>query len=248
MDRVQPAGFSPRNQRFPPVKIQSPIPAPAPGRDRGDVCPLRPRAVIFDLGKVLLDFDYQIALRRLLPRCRVPAEALRHLLLHERLLVEYETGRISTAEFIARLTAATGYQGTEAEFRAGFGDIFTPIEPMVALHAELRARGVPVYVLSNTNELAVDFIRGRYPWFAEFTGYVLSYEHHALKPDPALYVVAERLSGCRGAELFYFDDRPENVAAARDRGWQAVEHTDPERSRAALAATGLLDGAPGHAG
>lgn len=226
-------------------KTESSRPSPAPGERQGEASPPRPRAVVFDLGKVLLDFDYQIALRRLLPRCRIGAEALRHLLLDERLLVDYETGLISTAEFIARLTAATGYEGTEAEFRAGFGDIFAPIEPMVALHAELRARGVPTYVLSNTNELAVDFIRGRYPWFAKFDGYVLSYEHRAMKPGPALYAVAERLSGCHGAELFYFDDRPENVAAARARGWQAVVHTDPATSRAALAATGLLDGAPG---
>ncbi len=200
-----------------------------------------PRAVIFDLGKVLLDFDYQIALRRLLPRCRSRAEALRQLLLQDRLLVDYETGLISTAEFVARLTAAAGYQGTEAEFRAGFGDIFTPIAPMLALHAELRARRVPVYVLSNTNELAVEFIRRQYPWFAEFDGYVFSYEHRAMKPDPALYAVTERLTGRHGPELFYLDDRPENVAAALARGWQAVVHTDPATSRAALAATGLLN-------
>lgn len=227
------------------AKTESPRQSVASCNLPGEAPPPRPWAVVFDLGKVLLDFDYQIALHRLLPRCRISAEALQHLLLHERLLVDYETGLISTAEFIARLTAATGYQGTEAEFRAGFGDIFTPIEPMVALHTELRARGVPTYVLSNTNELAVDFIRGRYSWFAEFDGYVLSYEHRAMKPDPALYAVAERLSGYHGAELFYFDDRPENVAAARARGWQAVVHTDPATSRAALAATGLLDGARG---
>ncbi len=203
----------------------------------------RPRAVIFDLGKVLLDFDYQIALRRFLPRCRVDAAELYRRLLEDSLLVDYETGRLSTREFVARLTAATGYQGTEAEFRTGFGDIFTPIEPMIRLHAELRSRGMPTYVLSNTNELAIEHIRARYPWFAGFNGYVLSYEHHAMKPDPALYRVAEALSGRRGPELFYFDDRPENVATARALGWQAVVHQDPAASRAALAATGLLDGA-----
>ncbi len=205
---------------------------------------IRPEAVVFDLGKVLLDFDYQMALRRLLPRCRVGPEELNRLLTGERLLGDYESGRLTTAEFIRRFSGRTGWEGTEAEFRAGFGDIFTPIEPMLALRAALRARGVPLYVLSNTNELAVEFIRAHYPWFAEFDGHILSYEHGAMKPAAALYAATERLSGRRGAELFYFDDRPENVEAARARGWQAVVHTDPARSRAALAATGLLDGPP----
>lgn len=203
----------------------------------------RAQVVIFDLGKVLLDFDYRIAVRRLQPRCRISMSDLQLVLHQQHLLVEYETGLIGTAEFVRRLTAATGYQGTLEQFRAEFGDIFTPIEPMIALHAELRARRVPTWILSNTNELAVDFIRSRYPWFADFDGHVFSYEHHAMKPDAALYEVAERLIGRRGAALFYFDDRPENVAAACARGWQAVVHTDPAASRAALVAAGLLNGA-----
>ena len=199
-----------------------------------------PQAVIFDLGKVLLDFDYGVAIRRLLPRCRTSLEELRRVLTQDRLLVDYETGLVTTPEFFARLQPAIRYEGTFDEFRLGFGDIFTPIEPMIALHAELHRRGVPTYVLSNTNELAVDYVRARYPWFADFDGLVLSYEHRAMKPEPALYEVAERMSGRRGGELFYFDDRPENIQAALARGWQGCVHDDPARSRAALTAAGLL--------
>jgi HAD superfamily hydrolase (TIGR01509 family) len=204
-----------------------------------------PKTVIFDLGKVLLDFDYGIAIRRLLPRCRVTLEQLRQMLTGDRLLVDYEAGLVTTGEFFSRLQAAIGYEGTLDEFRRGFGDIFTPIEPMVALHAELRRGGVPTYVLSNTNELAVDFVRAQYPWFREFDGLVLSYEHRAMKPAAALYEVAERLSGLTGPDLFYLDDRAENVEAGFARGWQGVVHSDPSVSRAALLATGLLNGATG---
>jgi HAD superfamily hydrolase (TIGR01509 family) len=205
----------------------------------------KPRAVVFDLGKVLLDFDYAIALRRLLPRCRVALDELRRVLMQDRLLLDYETGLLTTKEFFQRLQAMTGYDGTLAEFSSGFGDIFAPIEPMIALHAEVRAHGVPTFVLSNTNEMAVDFIRGQYPWFAQFEGYALSYEHRSMKPAPAIYEVVERLSGVTGADLFYFDDRPENVEAAWQRGWRGVIHADPAESRAALAATGVFNSAPG---
>jgi FMN phosphatase YigB (HAD superfamily) len=200
-----------------------------------------PKAVIFDLGKVLLDFDYGVAVRRLLPRCRVSLDELRRVLTQDRLLVDYETGLVTTPEFFARLRPAIQYEGTFDEFRLGFGDIFTPIKPMIALHAELHRAGIPTYVLSNTNELAVDYIRAQYPWFGDFDGLVLSYEHRAMKPAAALYEVAERMSGRRGAELFYFDDRPENLETAFARGWQGCVHDDPARSRAALAATGVIE-------
>jgi FMN phosphatase YigB (HAD superfamily) len=199
-----------------------------------------PKAVIFDLGKVLLDFDYGIALRRLLPRCRVGFDDLRRLLTLEPLLLEYESGQRTTAEFFAQLQALTGYTGTLAEFREVFGDIFTPIEPMVALHAELRARGFPTYLFSNTNEMAVEFVRAQFPFFAQFDGCVLSYEVRSMKPAPPMYEVVERLSGRRGADLFYLDDRPENVEAGWRRGWRGVVHEDPVQSRAALLRVGAI--------
>ncbi|MCZ7638708.1 MAG: HAD family phosphatase [Verrucomicrobia bacterium] len=199
-----------------------------------------PKAIIFDLGKVLLDFDYGIALRRLLPRCRVGFDDLRRWLTLEPLLLEYESGQRTTAGFFEQLQAVTGYDGTLAEFRSVFGDIFTPIEPMVALHAELRARGLPTYLFSNTNEMAVEFVRARFPFFATFDGYVLSYEVRSMKPAPPMYEVAERLSGWRGADLFYLDDRPENLEAGWRRGWRGVVHEDPALSRAALQQVGAI--------
>jgi FMN phosphatase YigB (HAD superfamily) len=58
----------------------------------------------------------------------------------------------------------------------------------------------------------------------------LSYEHGWMKPDPKLYQVVERQSGQRGPAILYIDDRPENVEAGAQRGWQTILHVDPERS------------------
>jgi len=110
------------------------------------------------------------------------------------------------------------------------------------LHAALRQRGVPTYVFSNTNELAVGHIRKSFPFFSQFNGYVCSYEHGAMKPDAKLYEVVERTSRLGGSEMLYLDDRPENVAAGAARGWHAVLHESAEKSQAAVAAFGLLGG------
>ena len=101
---------------------------------------------------------------------------------------------------------------------------------MVQLQAALRQRGLPSYIFSNTNELAVEHIRQSFPFFAKFDGYILSYEHGVMKPDAALYEVVERKCGRRGAEILYLDDRPENVDAGAARGWQVILQESPEKT------------------
>ena len=203
-----------------------------------------PQAVVFDLGKVLLDFDYGITVRRILSHCKITSPELEKLINQSPLLLQYETGMLTTQQFLAEVKKAAGFTGDLAEFSELFGNTFSPIEPMIQLHAELRARGVPTYILSNTNELAIRDIRERFPFFQHFDGYVFSYEHGALKPDARIYEVVERLSGRRGAEILYLDDRPENVQGGATRGWRAILHEAPDKTRAAVRETGLLGGGP----
>jgi 2-haloacid dehalogenase len=157
------------------------------------------------------------------------------------LLLQYETGLLTTQQFYQAVCGACGFAGNLDEFGACFGDIFTPIDPMVGLHAELHRRGLPTYIFSNTNELAVRHIRSNFPFFSNFDGYVLSYEHCAMKPGPKLYEVVERTSGRSGSEILYLDDRPENVEAGAARGWQVILQENPDKTRAAISALGLLN-------
>ncbi|HXR08878.1 MAG TPA: HAD family phosphatase [Candidatus Acidoferrum sp.] len=202
----------------------------------------RPSVVAFDLGKVLVDYDYSIASRRILRRTRLTDGEMQRLLCTSPLLCQYETGAINTAQFYEGVRAASGYDGGLEEFGRAFADIFTEIEPMTALHAALRAAGVRTWIFSNTNELAERHIRARFPFFSNFDGYVLSYEQGAMKPDAKLYEVVERQTGCRGGAILYLDDRPENVAAGLARGWRAVLHETPEKTRSHIASLGLPTG------
>jgi HAD superfamily hydrolase (TIGR01509 family) len=203
-----------------------------------------PKAVIFDLGKVLLDFDFSLAAKRLQPHCRVTTEQLRMFIDQSTLLFRFETGQIDAGQFFVEVQSLSGYEGSFEDFSRIFADIFSPIDPMIELQGQLTSHGIPTFVFSNTNDLAITHVRADYPFYSRFQGYVLSYEHGVMKPDPRLYEEVETMTGLSGPDLFYIDDRPENIETALQRQWQAVVHQDATATIRALRETGLMNWAP----
>ena len=199
-----------------------------------------PKVVVFDLGKVLVDFDYSIAARKIAAHSDLPSARVKTLIEQSPLIIDYESGRLKRSEFFGQICQATGFRGTMDEFSGFFADIFTPIPPMIELHAKLHHSGIPTYVLSNTNDLAIEHIRRHFPFFTDFDGYIFSYEIGIIKPDARIYEALEKLAGRRGREIVYLDDRLENVHAGAARGWRAILHESPGKSRAALENFGLL--------
>lgn len=200
--------------------------------------PDRP-AVVFDLGKVLVDFDFRICARKMLAQCQIPLEQIRFLIQESEHLCAFETGLISPAEFYQRVRHASGFTGSQAEFELMFADIFTPISPMVELLQALRAQGLETFVFSNTNELAVRHITNRYEFYRKFHGYILSFEQHVMKPQASIYEAVETIAGRLGSGLIYFDDRQENIDTALQRGWRAFVHKNPGQTLAIVRSLGL---------
>ena len=86
----------------------------------------------------------------------------------------------------------SGFTGDLVEFALIFGDIFSPIEPMIKLHSDLQALGLPTYLFSNTNALAIQHIRRQFSFFELFNGHILSFEHFAMKPGHCGLLIANR--------------------------------------------------------
>jgi putative hydrolase of the HAD superfamily len=198
-----------------------------------------PSAVVFDLGKVLLDFDYGIAADKIARRGKLTAPQTLKVLIESPLLYRFETGLMSNEQFADEVCAACGFSGTLDEFYEAFADIFSEIRPMTALQAAFRAHRVPTCIFSNTNGLAIGHIRRRYPFFAHFDHYILSYEQGVMKPDAAIYAVVERALGLAGEAIVYLDDRPENVEGGLALGWRALLHETPEKTIPTLRQWGL---------
>ena len=195
----------------------------------------RPSVIVFDLGKVLVDFDYGIAIRRFAERSEAGMEQIQRLV-DSPIQVEFESGKITTNEFFAALQDGAGFRGDRAEFVSIFADIFWPMETMIAFFERLKSLGIPTCVFSNTNEIANGHIRERFLFYSRFDQYVLSFEEGAMKPDEPIYDVVEQRTGESGAGILYIDDRPENIETGRGRGWQTILQDGEAASVAAAAA------------
>ena len=197
------------------------------------------RVVAFDIGRVLLDFDYGIFVRRMAPRTRLDVSALDALLNQSPLLAAYESGQIDCAKFFRKIQADTGFNGTQEEFSALFEEIFTPIDAMMELHAQVVACGIPAWTFSNTNAMAVRHISRAYEFWARCAGHILSHEVGALKPDAAIYTTLESTTEATGYDIAYIDDLQDNVDAALKRGWSAVRYENPGQARVAFRKMGI---------
>ena len=181
------------------------------------------RAIIFDLGKVLIAFDFQRGYERMQPVCNLPVAEIRRRIGVSGLVPQLESGELAGREFVTRLGEVLGVSFDYPQFAEIWSSIFLPgtLVPD-ALVAGLKRR-YPLVLLSNTNEIHFEMLERTYPILGHFERRVLSHEVRAMKPDPAIYRKAVELAGCRPEECFFTDDIPEYVAGARAIGIDAVQ-------------------------
>jgi putative hydrolase of the HAD superfamily len=180
------------------------------------------RSFLFDIGNVLVRFDFSRAVRAVaaLSDVRDEADVLHRM---DSAKLGYEDGQISRAEFLHEAFRILGYRGTEAQFIAAWQGIFTENEPMTSLVRSLRGK-FPLYLLSNTNDMHVEGLFRDFPVFEEFTGATYSHEARASKPHRAIYEIACRTHGLDPRTTFFIDDLAANIATARDLGFHAHQY------------------------
>jgi putative hydrolase of the HAD superfamily len=191
------------------------------------------RAFLFDIGNVLLRFDFTIALRKLAAQSDSD-DAVDLLTRLEPVKFMLEDGQINRTSFVRGAIDALRYRGSDVEFITAFEDIFDENVPMTNLVGRLHGR-FPLYLLSNTNDLHVDFFLRRYPVFEKFCGGVYSHKVRASKPNPEIYRIACRQLGIAPETTFFIDDLLPNIETARSLGFQ-THHYHHERHSELLAA------------
>ncbi|WP_417525053.1 HAD-IA family hydrolase [Marinovum sp.] len=115
------------------------------------------------------------------------------------------------------------------------------IDRSVRLLRALRARGVPVFALSNFGRATFDIACAHYPFLTEFDQRYISGHIGAIKPEPRIYELLESTCGVAPSGLLFADDRADNIAMAQSRGWQVHLFDGPDGWADRLVAEGLLD-------
>lgn len=220
----------------PVLRPSSLAPHPAPPAPEGP--PIK--AFLFDLGNVLVRFDHMAAARRITDHTAAEPEALFRLFFESPLVVEHDTGRISTRQFYERLQQRIPLNLPYERFRQAWNEIFTEDPGMTGLLKRLLGR-YPCYLISNTNRPHFDYLRGICPVLERMDGWILSYEVGALKPDPVIYQRALELARLPAREILYIDDREDLIEAGHRYGFQTHRFTDLEGLTNLLAARGVTD-------
>ncbi len=179
-------------------------------------------AILFDLGNVLIPFDFSRAFRRMENLSGIPATEVRARLAATDLFHQFETGLIKPEAFSNQVQEVVGFACGYSEFCEIWSSIFLP-EPLIpaGFLAGLKQR-FRLLIVSNTNVIHFEMLMRTYPVLQIFDEVVLSYKVGAMKPDPQYYAAALAASGHSAESCLFIDDLPSNVEGAKLAGMDAI--------------------------
>jgi FMN phosphatase YigB (HAD superfamily) len=194
------------------------------------------KAVIFDLGRVIVPFDFNRGYAGFAPLCGIPAAEIPGRMARSGLLERFESGAIEPRDFVRELSKHLSLDTGYENFCRIWSSIFLPHTLVPEAMLEGIARNHRLILLSNTNPIHFEMIRENYPLLRHFHALVLSYEVGAMKPLPLIYRRAIEEAGCLPEECFFTDDIPAYVEGARAQGIDAVQFESAAQIEAELRA------------
>jgi len=198
-----------------------------------------PKAVVFDVGHVLYDWDPRFLYQKLIDD---PAR------------LDWFLSEVVTRAWHFQHDAGRPFAETSAELAEVFPQekslieaygprwletIPGPIPGMLELVRELADAGVPLFAITNFSAEFWDMFRPTAPIFDLFSDIVVSGAEKIMKPDHRIYALAQRRFALGHGEALFIDDNAANVAGAEKAGWHAHHFKDADSARLALAAAGF---------
>lgn len=209
--------------------------SPLPGPNSAD-------ALLFDLGRVVLDTDFARALACWAGHAGCEPAHLVGRFSPDEAYERHERGEISDAEFFASLRVSLGIEVNDAQFLEGWNAIFAGTMPEIEPLLARAAQHLPLYAFSNTNRAhEAHFSKAFADVLGHFRKLFLSSTIGLRKPDAEAYDHVVKEIGVPAERIVFFDDLKENIEGARARGLTAVHVTSTRDVADALAALGIQE-------
>jgi FMN phosphatase YigB (HAD superfamily) len=197
-------------------------------------------ALLFDLGRVVLDIDFNRTLGLWASHAGCEPAQLAKRFLRDDLYGRHEKGEVSDEAFFAGLRSSLGIELSDTQFIEGWNAIFVGEMPGINQLLARAAKRLPLYAFSNTNAPHIAYFSGKY---AEVLGHFreifLSSAIGLRKPDAEAYDHVVQAIGVPAERIVFFDDLAENIEGARERGLKAVLVNSPDDVARAFEALGI---------
>jgi putative hydrolase of the HAD superfamily len=197
------------------------------------------KATIFDLGNVLIPFDFARMHDAIRSMCPLTSAEIGAYFAATDLPIRFETGAVTAAQFFAEVSSSLHLRATASEFNEAFCSIFRP-EPLIPLELIRGLRGrYRLVLLSNTNQIHYEMLVRTHPFLSWFDEHVLSFKVGVMKPGRRIFEAAIESARCAPQECFYTDDIAEYVNAAKELGIDAVRFHSAKQLCVELRARGV---------
>lgn len=197
---------------------------------------MRVEALLFDLGKVVFEFDFERALQHWAPHSALPIAQLRLRFRHDEAYCRHERGEITAAEYFDTLRQGLQLTASDDEIAHGWNDIFTDEIGETLDAIEAARQRWPCHAFSNSNHEHHRTWRAAYPRIVgAFDHVFVSSDIGLRKPEAAAFAHVVQAIGVAPGAILFFDDLAENVEGAIAAGLQAVQVCSPADVREALA-------------
>lgn len=199
------------------------------------------KAVIFDLGNVLIDFDHRIAAEKISQRCDKTGSQIYELFFDSPLTGLFEEGKILPQEFFSKVKETLGLSMDYDEFVPIWNGIFFLSTKNLGVYSIAKSlrENYKLAALTNVNALHFEYVKRQFPVFDAFHAVVASCDLGLRKPDPLIYAKTLNMLGVRPEEVFYTDDRSDLIESANNLGIRGFVFKGVGQLKADLADSGI---------
>jgi len=196
------------------------------------------RTLFFDLGNVLIFFDHKQMCKQVASLTGIEEEGVTNFM--HRYGDLYERGGLNCQTLYEKISSLATTPIQFESLMHAVSNIFKPNPPVIELALELKKKGHPLFLLSNTCKAHFAFAQSQFEFLKEFDGYVLSYEVHSRKPEKEIFKKALEIARCEPQDCFYIDDVLAYVESARQLQIDAEQFTHIQALKTHLSSRGFI--------